>query len=102
MQLEGLAFKSVPSRLAAFLLQLVEKHGDAYPQWIINQMKLTHQDIARLIGAERETVSKHLNQFKRAGALDYNRRRLFILDRALLERIATGTTELVYEILGPY
>ncbi len=69
---------------------------------VVCALGLSHQDIARLIGAERETISKHLNQFKRAGALVYDRQRLFIRDQALLERIATGTTELVYEILRPY
>ena len=93
MQLQDFAFKNVPSRLATLLLRLAQKHGNRYPKGIFNQIKLTQKEIATLIGAARSTTTKNLNRFKRLGALDFNRERLFIRERSTLERIAMGETE---------
>lgn len=103
IQLADLVFKSVPSRLATFLLQQAEKHGNEEPQGIFNGIKLTHQDIANRVGTAREVTTLILNKFKRAGVLDFDRWRMFIRDGSRLERIAMGETEhAVAEGLGTY
>ncbi len=79
-QLESLAFKSIPSRLAALLLRLA---GDG------NEVAgLTHQDLAEMIGTYRETTTQTLNDMKAEGILEIGRRRLVILDKDALRQIA--------------
>jgi len=79
-QLESLAFKSIPSRLAALLLRMA---GDG------NEVAgLTHQDLAEMIGTYRETTTQTLNDMKAEGILEIGRRRLTILDKDALRQIA--------------
>jgi CRP-like cAMP-binding protein len=79
-QLESLAFKSIPSRLAALLLRLAGD-GDEV-------VGLTHQDLAEMIGTYRETTTQTLNDMKAEGILEIGRRRLTILDKDALKQIA--------------
>ena len=51
-QLEQLAFREVPVRLAQALIQLAEDNSGELPS------SITHESLAKLIGSTRETVSK--------------------------------------------
>ncbi|HEY81098.1 MAG TPA: Crp/Fnr family transcriptional regulator [Anaerolineae bacterium] len=79
-QLEALAFKSIPSRLAALLLRLAREGNEV--------VGLTHQDLAEMIGTYRETTTQSLNDMKAQGILEIGRRRITILDRDKLAEIA--------------
>ena len=79
-QLEALAFKSIPSRLAALLSRLAGD-GDEVAG-------LTHQDLAEMIGTYRETTTQTLNDMKAQGMLEIGRRRITIRDKAALREIA--------------
>lgn len=76
-QLEQIAFSSVPSRLAAQLLTLSAGEDEV--------RGYTHQELAEMIGAYRETVTATLNDFKGQGLIEIGRKRVQILDRAGLE-----------------
>jgi CRP-like cAMP-binding protein len=47
---------------------------------------LTHQTIAHVIGASRETVSRAMREFVEAGWINTDKRRIRITDRAALEK----------------
>ena len=47
---------------------------------------LTHQTIAQMIGASRETVSRAMKDFQDAGWIAVERRRIRVADRPALER----------------
>ena len=81
-RLEEIAFKGIPARLASFLLQLADEHGDD------TITGLTHQDLGEQIGTYRETTTQTLNIFKADGLIDIGRKRIIILDREGLERVA--------------
>ncbi len=81
-RLEEIAFKGIPARLASLLLQLADAHGS---NAIIG---LTHQDLGEQIGTYRETTTQTLNTFKAEGLIDIGRKRITILDRQKLQRIA--------------
>ena len=49
---------------------------------------LTHQTIAHVIGASRETVSRAMREFQDSGWISTERRRIRITDRAALEKRA--------------
>jgi CRP/FNR family cyclic AMP-dependent transcriptional regulator len=79
---EEIAFKGIPARLASLLLHLAsEQNGETI-------RGMTHQDLGERIGTYRETTTQTLNSFKAAGLIDIGRKRIEILDREGLERIA--------------
>jgi len=81
-KLERLAFEEIPVRLAQALLQLSEENGGQMPSHI------THEELAKLISATRETVSKTLAQFAEQGAVELGYRRSLILDEQQLRQVA--------------
>lgn len=79
----SLVLLDVPGRIARMLLDAADEGGAA-----LIEKPLTHQTIAHLIGASRETVSRAMRGFQDAGWLATERRRIRIVDRAALERRA--------------
>lgn len=80
-QLEDLAFKSIPARMAALLLHLRQEQNDSIQGY-------THQDLAEAIGTYRETATQVLNEFKVNHLIEIGRKQIKILDPVGLERIA--------------
>ena len=81
-QLEDMAFKGIPARLASLLLRLSADHG-------ANDITgMTHQDLAETIGTYRETATQVLNDMKADGLIEIGRKRITILDRARLQTVA--------------
>jgi len=68
-RLENLIFHDVRSRLLSLFRDLGEKYGEETPAGIKITIHLSHQEIANLIGATRETVTLELNNLKRDGKL---------------------------------
>lgn len=64
---EKIALEDVKYRVLHLLLQLSEKTGKRKNEWQTIDMKLTHQDIANMIGSTRETTSTVMSQLKREG-----------------------------------
>jgi CRP/FNR family cyclic AMP-dependent transcriptional regulator len=81
-RLEEIAFKGIPARLASLLLHLADHEGSE------TITGLTHQDLGEQIGTYRETTTQTLNTFKAEGLIDIGRKRITILDREGLKRIA--------------
>lgn len=87
MKLEDVLFKDVPTRLARLLERLAREEGQQTPAGIEIALKLTHQEIAELIGSTRETTTLLLNQLRRAGVLQRRRGRLLITDPQRLQTL---------------
>lgn len=81
-------FRDVRSRLVRTLLNLAERHGTACPGGVRIELKLTHQELANLIGTARETVTRMLAEFQDAGCLTMDGRYLVIRDRESLASLA--------------
>jgi len=82
-QLEDIAFKSIPARLAGLLLQLAEEQGDS------NRVTgYTHQDISEMLGTYRETITQTLNDFKADGWIEIGRKQVVLLDQESLAAMA--------------
>jgi CRP/FNR family cyclic AMP-dependent transcriptional regulator len=79
----GLVLLDVPGRIARLLLDLAEESGTN-----AIEKTLTHQTIAQMIGASRETVSRAMKDFQDAGWITVERRRIALADRAALEQRA--------------
>lgn len=66
---EKIALSDVKHRLLYLLLKLSEESGKRNKEWQTINMKLTHADIATMIGSTRETSSAILSQLKKDGLL---------------------------------
>jgi CRP-like cAMP-binding protein len=85
-RLGSVAFKSVPARLASILLELAQPSGrepTVTGRW-------THQELADMINAYRETVTKVLNQFRTARLIEMDRQGVTLLNVAGLQELAQG------------
>jgi CRP-like cAMP-binding protein len=74
-----LVLLDVPGRIARMLLDAATDAGDD-----LIDKPLTHQTIAHVIGASRETVSRAMREFQDLKWLTTERRRIRLLDRAAL------------------
>jgi len=71
-------------RLAKILLKLCEEHGRETPKGILITLRLTHEDLANLIGTTRETVTTQMIRFRRMGFVR-SQDRFLIVDKARLK-----------------
>jgi CRP-like cAMP-binding protein len=87
---EGLAESSHTwsyHRLAKVLLHLSEQYGEEVSSGTLITLRLTHEDLANLIGTTRETVTTQLNRFSRMGLLSRRARQIIVTRRRLKEFI---------------
>jgi CRP/FNR family transcriptional regulator, cyclic AMP receptor protein len=87
-RVEQLIFKDVGSKLAELLLELGNEHGIEDQRGVVVGLKITHQEMANLIGSTRETVSLTLSQFKRKGLIQTEGRKVILVDREGLKALA--------------
>ena len=81
-ELEALAFRALPARLAALLLREADAYGVV--------AGYSHQELAERLGTYRETVSQVLGRFRDEGLVATEPRRVRLLDRAALAAYAEG------------
>jgi CRP/FNR family cyclic AMP-dependent transcriptional regulator len=79
-RLRNILFRSTRERVAALLLELLESHGERQAQGCMVRLPLSHQEIANLIGATRESVTLTLGRLQAEGLIQVRRRRLMVLD----------------------
>jgi CRP/FNR family cyclic AMP-dependent transcriptional regulator len=87
-KIENLIFKDVNAKLAELLLRLGSEYGVDDSRGTMVALKITHQEMANLIGSTRETVSLTLSQFKRRGLIRTDGRRVIIADREGLRALS--------------
>lgn len=86
-QLESLAFRGVPARLAALLLRLMDRYGRVTHTGIRIDERFTHMQLAEMIGTSRETLTKVMNELRESGLIDVRDRLVWVLDADGLERL---------------
>ena len=82
---------SASEKLARLLLRLGDEFGKSTTTGVHLQTLLTHEEIAQLIGASRETVTRSLNVLKRKRVIRAKNGDLLIRNRAALAAIAQVT-----------
>lgn len=80
---QDFAFKSVPARLAGALLRLAETTSDM-------TIHVSHQELADMIAAYRETVTLALDELQTRGLVRLGRRSIEIVEQGALEKLAAG------------
>ncbi len=86
---------SVRERLASALLELGAKFGAEDARGVFLTLKLTHADLAELVGASRQRTTEHLIEFENEGMIIRDGRRLIIVPERLrnLERVSPQPLE---------
>jgi CRP/FNR family cyclic AMP-dependent transcriptional regulator len=79
--------QSVSERLARFLLEW-SSNGRAADGPVRVKLGLTHEEIAQLIGASRETVTRTLSEFKKRQTIELNGSTLVLRNKPALEGMA--------------
>ena len=72
------------NRLAKVLLRLCEEHGKETPKGTLIPLRLTHEDLANLIGTTRETVTTQMIRFRRKGLVT-RQDRFLVVNKPRLE-----------------
>jgi CRP-like cAMP-binding protein len=80
-RLRNILFRSNRERVAALLLELIETHGQKVVDGWQVRLDLSHQELANLIGATRESVTITLGRLQEDGLIRVQRRRITVLDR---------------------
>ncbi len=79
-RVESLVFKDVRQRLIEFLVEIAQERGQSVQGRTQLELKLTHKDIASLIGTSRQTVTSLLNELREEGLIDFDRKSFVIGD----------------------
>jgi CRP-like cAMP-binding protein len=80
--IENLGLHGVPQRLATLLVRLAEAYGEPHEQNGGRRLalRLTHHELASMVGATRETVTIALNRFRDDGLITIEDRHIVIRD----------------------
>jgi CRP/FNR family transcriptional regulator len=89
-QTQSLSSSTADARIRMGLHQLSKKHGIRDAHGIIIDLKITHQELAEMVGTSRETVTRVLARLRNQGILEISQRRMTLLDPEALLR---GTYE---------
>ena len=86
--IDDLLSLDVKSRLAKVLLGLAASHGGPDPGGgTLIALHLTHRDLAGMVGASRENVSRALGSFRRRGFIDYDSDAIHLRNEEALRRL---------------
>jgi CRP-like cAMP-binding protein len=87
-RLRYLLFRSNRDRLIHLLLELTKQYGRTTVGGVELAIKLSHQDLASIIGSTRETVTVLLGELQSEGLLRIKRQHIEIRDARRLARLA--------------
>jgi CRP/FNR family cyclic AMP-dependent transcriptional regulator len=87
-RLRNLLFRSNRERLVGLLCELLELYGKKIDEGLLINIKLSHQDLAGLIGITRESVTLTLGELQLERLLTVGRQRIVILNPDKLARAA--------------
>lgn len=83
-RLKSLLFRSNRDRLTHLLLDLAEKYGRFTPEGVLIDIKLSHQELASIIGSTRETVTVLLGELQDERCIDIQKRHIILRKAQLL------------------
>ncbi|HVT85275.1 MAG TPA: Crp/Fnr family transcriptional regulator [Chitinophagaceae bacterium] len=84
--------KDVRSRLLAFFyhLAIMDGYDGSTPSWMIENF-MTHDDIGKLIGSSRQTVTTFINQLGEEGFIKMSRKKILIPDVKKVQQLVAVT-----------
>ena len=87
-RLADVAYREVPARLANAILRLVESEGVMCREGPRLLTPYTHEQLASMIGANREATTRALGALRRQGVVQVRDRRVHVMNPEALHRTA--------------
>lgn len=98
---EDLALRDVTTRVARLLLGCIGRHAHIVEHAPDACARITHREIASMVGSVREVVQRALKDLERDGAIALERSRIRIRDPAKLEQRAHLSDESAAGVMSP-
>ena len=86
-QMENIMSGNVQSRVARILLEMARQEGSRTEEGLVFKIRLTHQELANLVGTSRETVTRVLAFLRKNGYIKVKRSTVTILKEVDMEKI---------------
>lgn len=83
--IEDLSLLDVRSRVYKAIIRLSKDFGVAHPNGLLVDVKLTHQQLADMVGSRRDTVTKILLELQDEGLISIRQKRFLISDPVQLQ-----------------
>jgi len=97
-RLKSLLFRSNRERLVYLLLDLAGKYGRSSADGVLIGIRLSHQELAGMIGSTRETVTVLLGELQAEGSIGIERRHIILKQ---LDRLAAAVDVPPPEVASP-
>jgi CRP/FNR family cyclic AMP-dependent transcriptional regulator len=85
-QTQSLSSSTADARIRMGIHQLAMRHGIRDAHGIIIDLKITHQELAEMVGTSRETVTRVLARLREQGIIEIDQRRMTLMDDEALLR----------------
>jgi CRP/FNR family transcriptional regulator len=85
-RIEILNFKDASQRIKMLFLLLSHDNGQKTPEGVVLNIKLTHQNIADMVGLTRETVTRVIDKFRRGGEIKVLKDKCILLRQDFLQK----------------
>jgi CRP/FNR family cyclic AMP-dependent transcriptional regulator len=85
-QTQSLSSSKADARIRMGIYELAKRHGIQDAHGTIIDLKITHQELAEMVGTSRETVTRVIARLREEGIIEVAQRRMTLLDpKALLK-----------------
>lgn len=85
-QKQSLSSSKADARIRMGIYDLAQRHGVQDAHGTIIDLKITHQELAEMVGTSRETVTRVIARLREEGVIEVDQRRMTLLDpQALLK-----------------
>jgi len=81
-----LNFKDASQRIKMLFLLLSHDNGQKTPEGVVLNIKLTHQNIADMVGLTRETVTRIIDKWRNNGEIKVLKNKLILLSPDFLQK----------------
>jgi len=97
--LEDQTFLDLPARLVKRLFMLEEAFGVDVPEGVRINLHLPQEELARMLGASRQSVCTEMNKWERSGWIQLRYGRVLIRDHKALEKLLESRTQAAFRQL---
>lgn len=87
-RLQNMVFKTSEQRVKGFILEMADEMGRPVrgeENQKVVELKLTHEDIAKLTATSRQTVTTVFSDLEKENIIKYDRKRIYIKDKEALK-----------------
>ena len=79
-QTQSLSSSKADARIRMGIYELAKRHGIQDAHGTIIDLKITHQELAEMVGTSRETVTRVIARLREEGIIEVDQRRMTLLD----------------------